>query len=427
MDEVEQKLSSARTQLILDKPFLGALVLRLPLVAANPDWCKTTATDARKLYYNRSYILQLDNDELQFVLTHEALHCGLLHFVRRGSRTQHLWDLACDFAINPILKSEGLKHPPNALFFHEYKGLSAEEIYPMLDDSHNDMETMDQHLYDQGEGGQSDDKPKDKGDGEHESQQRERSGEQDDGEQKKQQQDPELNTTTDASPRESSGGLAAQPEPLSAQQKEDLATQWQQRLAGAAQQAMQAGRLSQEMARLVDHLLQPRLSWRALLAQHMNYLARDDYSYQRPSSRRDDAAIFPSLRNQQVSVCAIVDTSGSISDQQLTEFISEIDSIKAQIRARVIIHACDAQLATDGPWVFEPWEQCTLPETLGGGGGTDFRPAFEWLEQQDLAADVTIFFTDADGEFPKYEPHFPVIWLVKGQKPVPFGARIQLN
>ena len=42
---LKTKLSAARTHLILDKPFLGALALRLPLVAADPGWCRTTATE----------------------------------------------------------------------------------------------------------------------------------------------------------------------------------------------------------------------------------------------------------------------------------------------------------------------------------------------------------------------------------------------
>jgi hypothetical protein len=52
-DDIEDKLVAARTWLIIDKPFLGALVLRLPLVEADPQWCHTTATDARSFYYNR--------------------------------------------------------------------------------------------------------------------------------------------------------------------------------------------------------------------------------------------------------------------------------------------------------------------------------------------------------------------------------------
>jgi predicted metal-dependent peptidase len=49
--------------------------------------------------------------QIKFVLIHEALHCALTHFARRGNRTKHKWDLACDFAINPLLVKEGF-HPP---------------------------------------------------------------------------------------------------------------------------------------------------------------------------------------------------------------------------------------------------------------------------------------------------------------------------
>jgi hypothetical protein len=123
--DVETKLAAARTRLIIDKPFLGALVLRLPLVAARPDWCRTTSTDARKLYYNTQYIEHLSLAETQFVLAQEALHCALSHFARRGHRVKHLWDLACDFAINPILIHDGLTAPPGAFYSHEYEGMTA--------------------------------------------------------------------------------------------------------------------------------------------------------------------------------------------------------------------------------------------------------------------------------------------------------------
>jgi len=56
-------------------------------------------------------------------------------------------------------------------------------------------------------------------------------------------------------------------------------------MAGAAQQAMQAGKLGGLMARLVDHLLQPQLPWRMLLARYLTAAGRDDYNYTRPSRR----------------------------------------------------------------------------------------------------------------------------------------------
>jgi predicted metal-dependent peptidase len=108
---IETKLASARTRLILDKPFLGALVLRLPMKQADPGWCPTTATDARAFYYNPEFISALTLDETQFMLAHEALHCALSHFARRQHRVKHKWDLACDYAINPLLIDVALVHP----------------------------------------------------------------------------------------------------------------------------------------------------------------------------------------------------------------------------------------------------------------------------------------------------------------------------
>ena len=65
MQSVETKLAAARTKLILDKPFLGALVLRLPMKAASEAWCPTVATDARAFYYNADYINELTLDDLR--------------------------------------------------------------------------------------------------------------------------------------------------------------------------------------------------------------------------------------------------------------------------------------------------------------------------------------------------------------------------
>jgi predicted metal-dependent peptidase len=205
-----------------------------------------------------------------------------------------------------------------------------------------------------------------------------------------------------------------------------LAVQWQQRLAGAAQQALQAGKLKGSMARLVDHLLQPQLPWRMLLARYMTAISRDDYSYMRPN-RREGAAILPSLRSQHIDIAIVLDTSGSITDEEMDEFLSEVNAIKGQLGARITLHACDEALAEDGPWIYEPWEALRLPETLPGGGGTRFTPAIDWAAHADRPFDLLLYFTDADGEFPEREPPFPVLWLVKGKHPVPWGQRVQLN
>ncbi len=386
-NETDNKLAAARTRLILDKPFLGALALRLPMVAADPKWCQTAYTDARKFYYNPAFIDALTVEQTQFVLANQALHCALSHFARRQHRNRYRWDIACDHAVNPLLVKEGLVPPPGTLVLESFEGMTAEEIYPYIDENESDEpEEEPQH-----EGGESE------GEGEG-------GGGKGEGE-------------AEGAPR---------PRPLTQAEEESLSEQWQQRLAGAAQQAQQAGKLGGLLGRMIGELMQPKLPWRLLLARYMTQHARDDYSYMRPS-RREGEVILPSLRSAQADLVVVLDTSGSISEQEIGEFMSEVNAIKGQLRARITLHACDTALAEEGPWLFEPWEEFRLPGKVKGGGGTDFRPVFEWVARQNRAPDLLLYFTDAEGEFPKREPDFPVLWLVKGKAAVPWGQRIQLN
>jgi len=424
-NEVETKLAAARTRLILDKPFLGALVLRLPMQQAAESWCNSTATDAKTFYYNHDYIKALSVEQAQFVLAHEALHCALSHFSRRQHRVKHRWDLACDLAINPILINEGMQPIPDTLYGKEYDGMTAEEIYPTIDDL-DDRETQDQHVYDEDDREQnendepSDDNVDDDGDKGEKPQDEKGSG----GENPQTDTDNQSNGN-EAELDETQGG-AGQPPPLTEAEKESLSVQWQQRLAGAAQTAMQSGKMGEALARLVDHFLQPQLPWRMLLARYMTGIARDDYSFQRPS-RREGSAILPSLRSNQIDITVVVDTSGSISDTEINEFVSEIDAIKGQMRARITLLACDDKVSENAPWLFEPWDTFDVPDDMLGGGATDFRPAFEFAEQLGKHPDLLVYFTDAEGEFPDHEPAFPVIWLVKGKHKTPWGQRVQLN
>lgn len=110
----------------------------------------------------------------------------------------------------------------------------------------------------------------------------------------------------------------------------------------------------------------------------------------------------------------------------MSEFVAEINAIKGQLSARIILHACDEALSEEGPWSFEAWEDIRLPESFAGGGGTNFVPAFEWAEAQDRPPNLLLYFTDADGEFPEHEP-LPGAVAGQGKHPVPWGQRIQLN
>jgi len=386
------KLAAARTRLILDQPFLGALVLRLPLQSAT--WCRTMATDARTLYYNPLWIDSLSTGQAQFALAHEALHCALGHFARRGQRVRHKWDLACDFAINPLLLDAGLPPPPAAQVLDLYRGLTAEEIYPCIEDD-LDTETLDEHAWDASEGGQGGDNAPDK---------------------------------------VGAGGTAGNdpdgpPQPLTAAERERLQPQWQRHLAAAAQRAQEAGKLSGQWARLCDAGLAAQVSWRALLAQYLTQAARDDYTWQRPSRRAGGSgeALWPALRSHCGNIHVAIDVSGSVTAADLAGFLGELDALKGMLPARIALYACDSALAEGAPWVFEPWEALHLPQQFVGGGGTAFAPVFAAIERAGQRPDALVYFTDAQGEFPACAPDYPVLWLVKGKAPVPWGRRIQLN
>lgn len=367
------------------------------------------------IHFDPGYIDALTLRQTQFMLAHQAMHCALGHFARRGHRTRSRWDIACDFAVNQLLVDDGMEAPPGALIDARYRGLSAEEIYPSIEVG-GGQSTLDVHLFDRSESGAG-----------------MRGGRETHDDRRRSERDLRTDESyaasddedwSDAAPhrRRNEGAQAAESSP----DQEALAQQWQLRLATAAQQAERGGRLGSSWHRALGRLLQPTLPWYALLARHVISRAHHDYSFQKPS-RREGSAILPRLDSTQLELFVVLDVSGSVSETQLAAFATELESIKGQIRARITLHACDEQLSPDGPWAFEAWEPVTLPATLRGGAGTDFRPVFEWIRESMQRPDLLIYFTDGEGEFPSFAPSYPVIWLVKGPASVPWGERIQLN
>jgi predicted metal-dependent peptidase len=398
VSEAAAKLAAARTRLALERPFIGALVLHLP--ARPSPRVRTMATDARALYYNPAHVDALSFADTQFLLAHEALHCALLHFARRGHRLRARWDRACDYAVNQLLADDGLRPPVEALFNPAYRGLSAEAIYPQLRDDVPES-TLDEHWFG---GGSS------AGEG----------------------VDEAASTGGEAAPdetfmaahRDGFDEIATRAPTVT--QTAALADAWQERLAAAALEAEGTGRLGSSWASVLGDLAEPRLAWRALLDRFVRSVAREDYAFTRPARREGDA-ILPGPSSAEIDIVLAVDTSGSIALDDFRRFVEEMDALKGQVRARVTLLACDLGIAPGAPWRFEPWERIVLPASLAGGGGTRFTPVFEWVEASGLRPDALVYFTDALGEFPASPPPYPVLWLVQGNAPVPFGERVSLN
>jgi predicted metal-dependent peptidase len=129
---VTARLTKARTALLLDHPFFGSLLFRLKM--QNDSGIETMATDGRTLFYNEDFVQGLSAAELVGVLAHEVMHPALQHHTRRRDRMPARWNMAADYAVNPLLLDAGLTLPADALLNNRFRNMSAERIYNLLAD-----------------------------------------------------------------------------------------------------------------------------------------------------------------------------------------------------------------------------------------------------------------------------------------------------
>jgi predicted metal-dependent peptidase len=373
MSNASKKLGKARAGLILDQPFFGSLALRLNLVEAP---VRTAATNGKDIKYNPEWIESLSLDETKGVICHEIMHCANQHHTRRDDRKSRRWKLACDYAINPLIEECGLTLPVGRLSDSQFYNMSAEEIYTKLPESEDEDDDDDD---DPGGCGDVDDAP---------------------GKDGKQ---------------------------ASADDKLQTAQEWKIAVAQAATQAKAMDEMPDALERLVDEILEPELNWREILRRFVDTSARNDYQWFPPNRRHiHNGLILPSLRSQELkNVTMAMDTSGSITNDDLKAFEAEVRAIIQDYRANTKVIYCDDEVRR-----VEEFDADTPVELHPrGGGGTDFRPPFEHIEKSGEYPVCMIYQTDGQcHSFPE-EPSYPVLWVLTrryaGFQP-PFGEVIHL-
>jgi predicted metal-dependent peptidase len=130
---------------------------------------------------------------------------------------------------------------------------------------------------------------------------------------------------------------------------------------------------------------------------------------------------LPSLKSESVRLALAIDTSGSISDDQLQQFISEVQAIlDLNLMVTIYYMECDAEIHK----VFELHSRDDVLRVVGkltGRGGTDFRPVFREIERDGLDIEGLIFLSDGDGTYPAKAPEYKVMWILTQDWKVPFG------
>lgn len=389
MSNAAQKMIKARANLVMGNPFFGTLALRLKMV--EDKTVKLSSTDGTVLRYNPDAVAEMPLSKVQGMLAHTVMHPAMLHHTRRGVRDKAKWNKACDYSINTILSNAGFDLPEGKYINPAYAGMTAEHIYTIIPDDPDDNNG--------GGGGGG-------GDG---------------GGGGGQNDDPGGDGGVDDSPNNTNNGASQ------SQQNHEEA-EWKQALAQAAHMAKQAGKLPGDLERMMQELLEPVLPWKNILKRFMTEKCNDDFSWKRGNRRFIAQGLYLPSRTSDDAMGAMVvtiDTSGSIGEKELTEFGSEIAEIHKEVKPKeLIVIYCDARVNHVDR--FGPEDE--LHFKLHGGGGTDFRPPFKWLEDNQIQPRAFAYLTDGYGPFPEQEPDFPNIWCINNHDVTPpYGEHIVLE
>lgn len=205
-----------------------------------------------------------------------------------------------------------------------------------------------------------------------------------------------------------------------------LQDEWKIAIAQAATLAQQEGKLPASMKRFVNDLLNPKTDWRTQLRRFVTEVSKDDYSWSRPNVMFVAHGLYlPTLHDERMGTIAnSIDTSGSITQKMLDIFGGEMVAIRATVAPERMINVyCDVQVNRVD--TFNPED--ALVFEMCGGGGTDFRPPFKYLQDEDIKPACMIYFTDGYGPFPDTPPEYPVLWAMTTDVQPPWGEVVRVD
>ncbi|MDD5211795.1 MAG: VWA-like domain-containing protein, partial [Sulfuricurvum sp.] len=273
------------------------------------------------------------------------------------------WYTACDHAINNMLIDNEFVPPSKITYDPRFRGKYAEEIYEMLLDTitREDLNEQDN------DSRRSDDTLEDK---------------------------------------------------LEAAQQEILSQ-------NALNKAQDMQSLPEGLERLIPIIPKGVIDWRTQLRDTIGGYYVSDYTIIPPSKKLLYQGIYlPGVYSRHLELVIAIDSSGSVDEVLLTQFIAEIESITELFGSYSIeLIVCDDRVRSHQKFMSGE----LISYTLEGGGGTDFNPVFEAIKWWNVAPKVLLYFTDLDGKFPLLEPHYEVLWITPHEAEIPFGRMIVIK
>lgn len=363
--ETQKELEKAKIGLILNEPFFASAALRMEYV--EDASILTGCTNGIAIKYNPKFFKLMPAEERKGFIAHEVMHVICLHPLRAEGKDLKVWNEACDYAINPLLKESGITLPKGGLFSTRFNGMSAEEIYKIL-------------IQDKKE-----DPQKDKSNG---------SGSGDGNEE-------------DKSGAYGFGGVEQPPQGSDLKEMEQDAKQMG---LDAYNAGKLAGNVPKGMKEIVAELIEPKHSWKEILNRFVGEFAKNDYTWTRPNTRYLPSGLYlPALESIEVGkIVFAIDTSGSIDCKLLSEFVTEIKDAMSIFALPVTVIHCDTKV--------QHVEEMTQEDDIVpvGRGGTCFQPVFDYVNEHIEDAKAIVYFTDGECYERYSEPVCPVLWAIYG-------------
>ena len=455
LGESALRVSDCVTELLRKQPFFGSLVLRLPL---RPDPTRETlATDGYEIRYSPRWVAETEAHLIETAMARVVMACALKHHTRRGERDPERWQMASQLVTHALIRDAGFTLPPDA---EAWDDLSVEQAYdrlPTPDDGDSQGEgdassgpagagapaaaqsSPDGDDHDTGDPSDS------AGNAEHQDENGDGAGQdaQDGSSQDQDGNGQGEDGTSDAPPSHDPSGTGEVMDAGarggdggdSGETPVDVAAEeqaWDEAMHQALNIARAEGKVPGRVQETVKGAHVSRLDWRTLLRRYMTDAAKSDYSWSLPNRRFIDSGLYlPSIRSEGMeTIAVIVDTSGSLPAQTLADFWAELREVAAEIRPESV-HVLQVDAVVQDAAEYAPDD---LPHeiALKGRGGTDFRPGFEWLDEQGIRPAVCLYFTDMEcSDYPEAEPPFPVIFCNWSEPPEdwnrePWGERIDI-
>lgn len=363
--------------------FFGALMLFAEV--RDTKKIPTAATDGLVLYFNEDFLFSLSSSEQNALMLHEVLHMALLHVSRRESRDPHIWNIAADIVVNDLIqRNTNFKLPKGAIIDSQFRDKSVEYIYEKLlkDESFKSYKLAIADIATQIEGERSN----------------------------------AVVDTEIANVDEIEGYWKDKLEILKNNYSGD----------GSDTQGSLPGGISQE----INSILEPEVDWRHALWKFVGKTPADFDDIDRRFIYK--GLYLEGLLTESIELSVCIDTSGSISEALLDQFIGELQGIlRSYPHVQCNLYWADTEVY--GPYELSKIED--LPSALGFGG-TSFVPFFNKVKKdsiQDFMNNnrVSIYFTDGYGDFPDHIPNDPVMWLVSKDgletNQFPFGEVIRIS